>query len=306
MTPQRHTLPALAGDAASRRTARSAGGGRGGFTLVEILIALTVAVILIASSLHLYFHYRLAYLAQEQTNELHHNARTAQELIAYDMRMAGYGVPTPYSRMNQWVDWMPNITNIVVATQGSGSAPDTLSIVGVFDPPSAVLSAATARGATVLPVANADLVQFNTTHRKMIVIGGLETARVTGFASGGLVISVHPTRAGRGLRNRYPAGTPIEVVTVVTYGCNTAPTGYPNRPYLLRYNTPTQGTIANSLATIGIDSFQVQPATNGSWRVQIRGRAPTPALNYTDPNVGDAFRRYEVNSSFLPRNRRTS
>ncbi len=282
--------------------------GRGttcGFTLMEALIAMAVATLLIAATLHLYFHYRMAYLSQEQLNEMHHNARTASELIAFDMRMAGYGVPTPYSDLPRWVNWVPNMTDIVVATPSSSAAGgQRLSIAGVFDPPVTELSAGVGRGSTVLPVPGKALVNFNLTDRKMILVGGLETARIVSFGSDRLNISAHPTLPGKGLRNRYPAGTPIEVVSVVHYEVEPSPEGYPHRPYLMRYTSATPPSLAASLAVVGIEHLQAAPTSDGAWEVEVRGRAPTPSLRYRHPEFEDAYRRYQLVTALTPRNRR--
>lgn len=288
-----------------RRQEQHAVAMRRGFTLVEILIAMVVGMILIASTLQVYFHYRLAYLSQEQLNEMHHNARTASELIGFDMRMAGYGVPTPYSTLNRWIDWVPNMTDVVVTTPAAhADAGQRLSIAGVFEPPAAVLSAGAVRGATHLQVSNASMANFNLTDRKLVVIDGMETARITSFGTGRLNISTHPTLSGQGLKTRYPAGTPIEVVTVVHYESNPSPNGYPHRPYLMRFTTATPPSLAASLAVVGIENLQVNPTSDGTWEVQLRGRAGTPSLRYVHPEYKDPYRRYQLATALYPRNRR--
>lgn len=288
-----------------RRKGQTRSGAKDGFTLVEALIAMAVALLLIAGTLHLYFHYRMAYLSQEQLNELHHNARTASELIAFDMRMAGYGVPAPYSKLHQWVDWVPNMTDVVVATPPtSAGGSHRLSMAGVFEPPAAELRAGVSRGSTVLPLHSAALVNFNLTDRKLILVGGIETVRITSFGSDRLNISAHPTLSGRGLANRYPAGTPIEVVTVVQYEVEPSPKGFPHRPYLMRYTSATRPSLAASLAVVGIEHLQASPTSDGAWQVEVRGRAPTPSLRFLHPEFEDAYRRYQLVTSLTPRNRR--
>ncbi len=65
-------------------------GPAGGFTLVELLVAMLVGGILLAAVLMSFQTQHRTYLGQEQVVELQQNARAAMDMIARDIRTAGY------------------------------------------------------------------------------------------------------------------------------------------------------------------------------------------------------------------------
>jgi len=61
-----------------------------GFTLVELMIALVITGIIIASMYMAYLSQQKTYLVQEQVAEMQQNLRAGMAILAYDLRMAGY------------------------------------------------------------------------------------------------------------------------------------------------------------------------------------------------------------------------
>lgn len=61
-----------------------------GFTLVEVMIAAALLVLAVASALTLVAHGRRAHRSAEAEARMAENARTALDLLAYEVRMAGY------------------------------------------------------------------------------------------------------------------------------------------------------------------------------------------------------------------------
>lgn len=61
-----------------------------GFTLVEVMVATTLLVLAVASALTLVAHGRRAHRSAEAEARMAENARAALDLLAYEVRMAGY------------------------------------------------------------------------------------------------------------------------------------------------------------------------------------------------------------------------
>jgi type IV pilus assembly protein PilW len=61
-----------------------------GFTLIEMLIALAMGSLLLASLYNFYMGQKKAYAIREQVSEMQQNARAGMELMVREIRMAGY------------------------------------------------------------------------------------------------------------------------------------------------------------------------------------------------------------------------
>ena len=74
-----------------------------GFTLVELLIAMTLGLIVLSSLASVFVSQRKTYDAQEQVAEMVQGARAAMDMISSELKMAGYDptgadfVGVPYS-----------------------------------------------------------------------------------------------------------------------------------------------------------------------------------------------------------------
>jgi len=64
--------------------------GCGGFSLVELLIAMCVGLIVVTASYGFFTEQNQAYKVQEQVSELQQNVRTAMETMVREIRMTGY------------------------------------------------------------------------------------------------------------------------------------------------------------------------------------------------------------------------
>jgi type IV pilus assembly protein PilW len=103
-----------------------------GYTLVELLVALTVSIFLVAGALQVYVTNSQNYRSQDASIELMENGRTAIELLARSVRMAGYW---------KCVGWQSaNLSNHLASTQrglygtnGASNAPDTVRVVHAVD-----------------------------------------------------------------------------------------------------------------------------------------------------------------------------
>ncbi|NQT92357.1 MAG: hypothetical protein HQ559_06320 [Lentisphaerae bacterium] len=184
------------------------------------------------------------------------------------------------------------MTNSLVIDPGvSVGDPDDISVVAAFDEPVSRLTADVSGGATLLHVTGGTGSQFDSTTRKVVFLGQLETVRVLSVSGDDLTISTHPTLSGEGLSRAYPAGTPLELVKVITYSLDLSPTGFPHRSYMLRDDNT--GILTNDLqkmVAVGIDDLQATFATNMA-TISMRVRASGPERGYTDPVEGDEYRR---------------
>jgi len=190
-----------------------------GIALIELMVALALTIIVIFAIYKVYLFQHKSYTVENQVAEMQQNARTAIDVMVREIRMAGFGVPT--SNLSSWVDWVTGITinDTIQIVQGSGSDPDTIYIVGCFDPPPASLSTSASSGDTSLTLKDeTQASKFNTDKKKLISIDGLENAIITNIYSNTLTIDTDPTTDGnQGLTRSYDADTPIYLVKVITY-----------------------------------------------------------------------------------------
>jgi len=68
-----------------------------GFTLVELLIGISVSLITLAGIYSLFQSQQVAFSNQEQLNEMNQNIRAAMDLMAREVRLAGYKTETAAS-----------------------------------------------------------------------------------------------------------------------------------------------------------------------------------------------------------------
>ena len=259
-----------------------------GFTLVELLIAMTIGLIIMAALSSTFFMQRKIYDVQDQVVEMVQNARVAMDMMTREIRMAGCGVPDL-----SWIDWVTINSNPEIVEGGSN--PDTISIIGCFDSPRASLSFSVASGDTslILSPLNSKPIDelFDTDDEKIIWIGGIENAVVTDVSGNTLTIDTNTAIIGdQGLSGDYGANIPIYLVKVITYS--------------IVSNTLTRNENTNAgqqpLAE-NIEDLQISQSGN-SVNVSLTAKTARPDPDYTHPTHGDHYRRYTLTSAITPRN----
>ncbi len=121
-------------------------------------------------------------------------------------------------------------------------------------------------------------------------------ARVVGVTGDQLTISKDPAAAGVGLDYEYPAGTPIELVKMVTYSCGSTATTDPALIYLMRDDhTSDYPNWVDRIVAVGIEHLEVS-GTGNSVQLALTGRAQEEDDAYTHPTEGDGFRRSTLSS----------
>ena len=108
-----------------------------GFTLTELLITMAISGILLAAIVSTFITQQKAYALQTQLADMRLNTRAALDMVVREVRMAGYGVPSPLTA--EWIDWVEDADGKSIAFTESirivpgGEESDMLSIVGCFD-----------------------------------------------------------------------------------------------------------------------------------------------------------------------------
>ena len=260
-----------------------------GFTLVELMIAMAIGLVVLGAMYGVFTMHNKTFGTQEQIAEMQQSARAAMGMMTREIRMAGCGDPDL-----SWIDWVTIGSNPEIV-QGSGSDPDTISIIGCFDSPRASLSASTSSGATLLTLSQSTTEtsdEFDTTNEKVISIGGIENAIVTSVSTNILTIDTNPATTGnQGLSRAYGVGTPIYLVKVIGYSI----VEESNTPILKRNENIGAGR--QPLAE-NIEDLQIYQSGN-SINVSLTARTANPDPDYT-PNGG--YRTYTLTSVIIPRN----
>src|SRR5262249_48032704 len=148
-----------------------------GFALVELLLAMAISGVMLGAMVTFFLVQRQYLDAQEQVTEMLQNTRAAMDMIVDDIRLTGYGAPR--SQLGRWSTWAsPVLNSNPHITQGVGTAPDAISIIGSVDAPDTPLATATGAGpGGTIPAGTTTLFlpagkgsEFNTEKKKLIFI----------------------------------------------------------------------------------------------------------------------------------------
>lgn len=105
-----------------------------GFSLVELMVALTLSMILMAGVLSIFFSSKVTFFANEKTARLQESGRIALDLMVHDIRSAGYqgcAKQTPISTLNTGTAlWNYSLPVMGFESNGSGSYTPALSTLG--------------------------------------------------------------------------------------------------------------------------------------------------------------------------------
>jgi Tfp pilus assembly protein PilW len=259
---------------------------RAGFTLAEMMVAASISVLVVLGLVRMFTQQRIAHQAMQQLNDVSQSVRTALDMVACDIRNAGYG--SPRGSYSSWITWVSGITGAVTVVQGSGTSSDIIHIMGAFDPPCAYLSATS--GLTSITLQSGQATNFNTTDRKIICIGHTECARIVSIAGDTLTVSSSPTSVNS-LKFRYGVGASVELVKVITYSWGDGSSTYPHTQYLKRWDNVTSFDAEwKKMAASNIEDFQIS-GTNKVYTISLTGRTAKKDLMYVHPVKNDNYRR---------------
>jgi prepilin-type N-terminal cleavage/methylation domain-containing protein len=276
-----------------------------GFTLVELLVALAITLVVVASLSSTFVLQRKTYDTQQQINEMVQNARAAMDMMSSEMMMTGYGVTS--TALSTWLNWA-GVTfgnDPVIIQDGSGAlGSDIIYVAGCFDGAATILDADASPGDTTIDVDDAS--DFNTTTKSNICINGIERAVVTAVSGDTLTIDTDPgTTGNQGLSGDYDVSATtvnICVVKVISYSIVQETDGSGNTVYTLKRNE-NLGAGRQPLAENIIDMQVTQVPSTGT----ILGLEINPLTAQTDkvdpdysPNSGR--RTYRLRSVVTPPN----
>ncbi|MBH0209256.1 MAG: hypothetical protein HP495_12260 [Nitrospira sp.] len=207
-----------------------------GLTLIEVLIAVTVGLGVIAAALSMLVMSQKATTVNEQVVETQQNVRVAMELLARDVRLASYnyvasapGAPTvgTCSVTNGAVPRPVGIRPIDQNPAGADTGPDSISMVVplLTDVVTPWVLSANVGGTGIDPVpfnslplsaaAITDMVGQGLVVGSVVSIGGGGVRTVSAVNATSLTLSSH-------IEGKFPAQTPVYLLQCVTYAVATA------------------------------------------------------------------------------------
>lgn len=273
-----------------------------GFTLIELIIALAVTSIIVAAGFTVLTTTDRATKANEQAAGTQQNARLAMELIARDVKLAGFRMPlspnVPVGGIagNCGPGGTPSAIKPVDKVSGASAVPnddgpDTVSLVVPRTNPgwtlSAVVPAASAASftaitlnATAVTEMKAEGMADNT--NAYVSIGGVVTGQVT--TSSGATVNLNSTF---NLPVTFPAGTQVYLLQCIDYSIGTTPAacGTTGSCLLRTVDTGTAPATTTNIVD-GVEDIQFALACDGC-NTTIKSGVPDGVID--DWNANNTF-----------------
>ncbi len=272
-------------------------GGTEGFTLIEVLISISIFSIVLLAIFNLYISYYKNYGVREQIVRMNQRSRIIRSILTKQVQMAGYAIIQSFS--------------IIPGDGGAGGNPDSISIIANFtDTPYAIVTKDMPGTASVVDV---DTIANFAVGDLVVVSDGADyiVVQLTKLLPS-LKIQYNPSSDFN-----YPSGLgktylkDISTVTKIGIMSYSIDTSDPDNPRLMR--DLNQGGGAELLAE-GVENMQIQYVLNNGTTVD----SPTSAqiqdirqINFTltvrtnkpdSDYSGDGYRRRIVRFSVYIRN----
>ncbi|MBI5327109.1 MAG: PilW family protein [Deltaproteobacteria bacterium] len=232
-----------------------------GFSLVELLVAMVVASIVGMAGYVIFSSSSWSYKVQEDVSEVQQNVRVATDMLAKDIRLAGFGLPDPPFSLTIGSQ---TFTSPITVTNSS-TGPDTITVVGIgFEAGTLLIGAATdcnnsGTGKICLDSVESANNFFGSspsyvynTDKKYISLNGTTFIELS-------ITQTERTSAKLTLETpsaldiNYPDGTTVYIIQAITYTINTALTGCSaTNPCLARQDLAGNNTVFAS----GIEDIQ--------------------------------------------------
>jgi prepilin-type N-terminal cleavage/methylation domain-containing protein len=179
-----------------------------GFTLVEMMVALVVSSLVIASAFLTYTLHHNTFTTESQITEMQYTGSTALDIITKDIRESGFGVPDG-----------PNIngqsTSLDITDAGVDAGPDDIILLGAFRMVGR-LNGAVNPGATTFNITyEAGAPVLNDTTRGFISIDGLTYMDITSVAGTAITVS-----GSTSVDRYYPNNRCVYLIENVNYFIN--------------------------------------------------------------------------------------
>ena len=239
-----------------------------GFTLMELVVSMGVLGLLMAAVSGVLRTHAHTYTREELSVAMEENLRFAMTTIKDEVRRAGYGLPA--NNLGAWIPWVSGFSVNPRIVQGSGTAPDRISVAACTSQPVATLASNAVAAAFDLSLDSTS--GLDSAQRRLILIGDEEHAWVKSAGGGSITIDTNLGVTGnQGLSRGYVAGTPICRVDVLTFDVQTDPaTGVPR----LRLDR-NQGEGPQPTAD-GIADLQITSPAAGRYRITLRAETEAP------------------------------
>lgn len=169
-----------------------------GFTFVELMIAVLIGMIIISATYATYISQHRSFTAQDLIAEMNTTSKIALDMIANDIREAGFGVP-------QGATYNINGFTKVITATSSAAAPDSFTIIAGFRR-AGNLSVPVDSGSAKLKITGAGAVSAG----DYISIAGTSLGLVTGITGSDVTIL-------SGIDKSFPAGAPVYLIEDRTY-----------------------------------------------------------------------------------------
>jgi type IV pilus assembly protein PilW len=203
-----------------------------GLTLVEMMVAITVGLILLAGVIQIFASNKQTYRVQDATSRLQENGRFAVDMLRRDIRMAGFwgcnsNISTISSNLNSPANYVDITLGGISGTDGAAGAPDTITLQGAYSSGLNVNSHSQAAASFATPAGN-DLKQF-----EIIVVSDCTKADISQISnatpgSGSVVVNTGVGVPGNATKPpQYPPGSTIYHVRKLTYSIQNDASGQP-------------------------------------------------------------------------------
>jgi type IV pilus assembly protein PilW len=257
-----------------------------GFSLVELMIAMVLASLVGMAAYTVFSSSSRSSMAQEDVSEAQQNVRVAMDVLAKDIRSAGFGLPDPPFSLS--IGGVSHSSPIAIVNSSSG--PDTITLLGGSEerfwldadqdcsntdadftndcnlPDVADPTTAHAQGATTINITGDgaaalddffDGASFDT-DRAYISINGIYYTTVTGITRVGMYATLPLSTP---LDRAYRDGTPVFIIKAVRYTINTSLTGCSTaNPCLTRHDLAE----TNEVLAQNIEDIQFAYSLQGS------------------------------------------
>ena len=192
-------------------------GSKSGFTLIELMIAITITVLAMAAVYTSFIVQQRSFTTQDRVAETQVSSKIAFDKIIKIIRETGFGYPA---------DEEP-IVNSIAGTISTGDAgdsysPDSITVVGGFRRLGTVGASVNAYQNDYIDICYETSTQFNITDRKYLSIEGIFYAEVTSTASTSITCGSSSTGKARLNLDRdvsigFPSDRPIYLVEDVSF-----------------------------------------------------------------------------------------
>ncbi len=175
-----------------------------GFSLVELMVVVVISTFILAAAFSVFTSQYRSWMVRTQVSEMQDNARTAAEIMAKELRMAGFGKPE--GAVNGFAEAINASNN---GTNGS----DSITVVTAYRQVSTLAVAASKGDSTITLQSDDDAARFDGSTRRYIYLDGVsehDNYQVTEVSGSDLTLS-------SGLVRDYVSGSLVFIVRTLTY-----------------------------------------------------------------------------------------